>query len=131
MGVIEIINLYPLYSLAGVSVMVTLISTILQKKLTDQAHLKHLKQRQKEIQKELKNCKDDCLMKELNAELLSLTGLMFKSSMKPIFVTFIPFILLFAWLRGIYLPLVSGWIWWYLGFSMASSLILRKIFDVA
>ncbi|MCH7850051.1 MAG: DUF106 domain-containing protein [Nanoarchaeota archaeon] len=131
MGVVELINLYPLYSLAGISVIVTLISTILQKKLTDQEHLKHLKQRQKEIQKELKNCKDDCLMKELNSELLSLTGLMFKSSMKPIFVTIVPFILLFTWLRGIYTPIISGWIWWYLGFSMGSSIALRKIFNVA
>ena len=91
-----------------------------------------MKARQKEIQKELKGCKDGKIMKELNSELMKLTGVMFKSSMKPMFVTIIPFLLLFWWLRGIYEPLMgSGWIWWYIGFSVVSSIIIRKIMKVA
>jgi len=122
---------YPIYSLIVVSFLVTLISTLAHKWLTNQEHMKNLKNRQKEIQKELKGCKDANIMKELNAELLQLTGVMFKSSMRPMFVTIIPFLILFAWLRGLYTDVVAHWIWYYLGFSVASSIILRKVFKVA
>lgn len=134
MAIIEVINQYPFYSLALISFVVTLFSTLAQKWLTNQEHLKHLKQRQKELQKELKKTKDEDLLKELNLEMLNLTGVMFKSSMKPLLVTFIPLIILFTWLRGVYggeVPLISGWLWYYIGFSLISSIILRKILDVA
>ena len=131
MAITEIITSYPIYSLIGISAIVTLISTLAQKFLTDQKVLKHLKERQKEIQKELKGCKDEHLLKELNSELMEITGTMFKASMKPMAATIIPFILLFIWLKGIYTPLMgSKWIWYYLGFSIASSIVIRKILKV-
>lgn len=126
----SLINLHPFYSLIVISIGVTLISTLAQKFLTDQEVLKHLKARQKEIQKELKGCKDEHLLKELNAELIGISGTMFKASMKPMAATIIPFLLLFWWLKGVYTGLVSHWIWYYLGFSMASSIILRKVLKV-
>ena len=124
----------PKISIAVFSLIVTFISTLAQKYFTDQEHLKALKKRQKEIQAEIKKAKEPSLMQELNAEMLELTGLMFKSSMKPLFVTIIPFLILFAWLRGIYGdPDVLGgsWIWYYLGYSIVASIILRKILKVA
>lgn len=118
-------------SIGFFSVVVTLISTLVQKKFTDQEHLKSLKKRQKEIQAELKKEKEPSVMKELNAEMLQLTAVMFKGSMKPMFVTLIPFLLLFAWLKGLYSPILGGnWIWYYLGYSIAASMIFRKIFKV-
>jgi uncharacterized membrane protein (DUF106 family) len=131
MGAESIVQLYPIYSLIGISIMVTLVSTLAHKWLTNQEHLKNLKARQKEIQKELKGCKDTDLLKELNGELLQLTGVMFKSSMKPMFVTIIPFLLLFNWLRAVYSPILSSWIWYYLGFSILSSIFIRKVLKVA
>jgi uncharacterized membrane protein (DUF106 family) len=123
---------YPKISIAAFSILVTLISTLVQKWLTNQEHLKSLKKRQKEIQKELKGCKDGCVMKELNAEMMKLTGVMFKSSMKPMFVTIIPFLILFSWLRSVYVPLLgNGWIWYYLGYSVVASMILRKVMKIA
>ncbi|MEA3248487.1 MAG: EMC3/TMCO1 family protein [Nanoarchaeota archaeon] len=123
----------PYVSLAVISLVVTLVSTLAQKWLTNQEHMKSLKKRQKEIQKELKNCKEEHILKELNLEMLNLTGIMMKSSMKPMLVTIVPFLILFSWLRGIYggeEPLVAGWIWYYLGFSVVSSMILRKVLKV-
>ena len=132
MTIIEMMTASPKYSIAIFSIIVTLISTLAQKWLTNQEHLKSLKKRQKEIQKELKGQKDHKIVTELNAELLSLTGVMFKSSMKPMFVTIIPFLILFAWLRGIYTPLLgNSWIWYYLGYSILASIILRKVLKVA
>lgn len=131
MGAENIVQLYPIYSLIGISIIVTLVSTLAHKWLTNQEHMKNLKSRQKEIQKELKGCKDTDLLKELNAELLQLTGVMFKSSMKPMFVTIVPFLLLFNWLREVYAPILSSWIWYYLGFSILSSIFIRKVLKVA
>ncbi len=122
----------PKVSIAIFSIIVTTLSTLAQKWLTNQEHLKSLKKRQKEIQKELRGCKDQCLMKELNAEMMKITGVMFKSSMKPMFATIIPFLILFAWLRSIYVPVMgNGWIWYYIGYSVVASIVLRKVFKVA
>lgn len=132
MTIKEMMTANPKIALLIVSVIVTLISTLAHKWLTNQEHMKSLKKRQKEIQKELKGCKDECKMKELNAEMLKMTGVMMKASFKPMFVTIIPFLLLFGWLRGIYVPILgNGWIWYYLGFSVVASIILRKVMDVS
>lgn len=132
MTIKEMMIANPQISIATVSIIVTLISTLAQKWLTNQEHLKTLKARQKEIQKELKGCKEPTLMQELNSEMMHLTGLMFKSSMKPMFATMIPFLILFWWLKSIYIPLLGhGWIWYYLGYSVASSIIIRKVLKVA
>ena len=133
MTLTEIVVENPYFSLIVISFLVTLVSTLVQKWLTNQEHMKSLKVRQKEIQKELKSCKEEHILKELNLEMLNLTGIMMKSSMKPMFVTIIPFLILFSWLRGIYggeVPLISGWIWYYLGFSIVSSIVLRKVLKV-
>lgn len=134
MTLTEVMTANPKISLAVISVVVTFIATLAHKHLTDQEHMKNLKKRQKEIQKELKGCKDEKILKELNSEMLKLTGVMMKSSFRPMFVTIIPFLILFAWIRGIYggePPVLSGWIWYYLGFSVVSSIIIRKIMKVA
>ena len=127
---------HPYWMILFFSIVVTLVSTLVQKKFTDQAHLKMLKDRQKELQKEIKNCKDGNLMKELNLEVMQITGKMMKSSMKPLLITGIPFLLLFSWLNGVYIPvegkaLVKGWwVWYYIGFSVVSSIFLRKALKV-
>ena len=132
MTLTEVMVANPKVSIAVFSVIVTFVATLAHKWLTNQEHLKSLKARQKEIQKELRGCKDGCKMKELNSELMKLTGVMFKSSMKPMFATIIPNLILFMWLRGVYTPVMgSSWIWWYIGFSVVASIIIRKIMKVA
>jgi len=129
----EFIQAYPKESIIFISIVVTAISTLLMKWLTNQEHLKSLKKRQKELQEEVKKHKDDGeMVKELQKEMLSITGTMMKSSFKPLLVTFIPFLILIYWLRSIYTPLMGGsWIWWYIGASLISSMIFRKVFKMA
>jgi uncharacterized membrane protein (DUF106 family) len=132
MSLQEVFTAYPILGLIISSIVVTFISTIAHKYLTDQTHLKNQKSRQKELQKELKGCKDPKKLGELNSELLKITGTMFRSSMKPLLFTFIPFILIFLWLRNVYTPIMgSSWLWYYIGFSVVASIILRKVLDVA
>lgn len=130
MALTEVITANPKTSLAVISFFVTLFSTVVHKWMTNQEHMKNLKARQKELQKELKNCKEGDKMKELQSEMLKLTGVMFKSSFRPLFITLIPLLILFAWLRGTYSEILSGWLWWYIGFSIAFSMVIRKILDV-
>tara|TARA_Y100000310_G_C20650152_1_gene798942 strand:- start:673 stop:1074 length:402 start_codon:yes stop_codon:yes gene_type:complete len=133
MAITELIQAYPIYSIIIIAIGITFISSLLTKWLTNQEHMKSLKKRQKEIQKELKECKDDeCKMKELQSEMMKIAGTMMKSSFKPVFITIIPFLIFFAWLRSIYTPIMGfGWFWWYLGSSIISSIVFRKLLKMA
>ena len=128
----DLIAAYPKTSLIIISLAVTFVSTLITKYLTDQAHMKSLKDRQKALQEEMKKHKDhpDKIM-ELQTEALKITGTMMKSSFKPLLVTFIPFLILLYWLRAAYVPVLgNGWIWYYIGVSIASSFGFRKILNV-
>jgi len=128
----EMLSVQPKISIAIFSITVTLISTLVQKWLTNQEHLKTLKARQKELQKEIKKTKEPTKLQEINKEMMDITMVMFKSSMKPMFVTIIPFLLLFSWMKGIYIPLLgTSWFWYYIGYSIAASMIIRKVLKVA
>jgi uncharacterized membrane protein (DUF106 family) len=139
MAIIELMATYPRTSLVIIGAIVTFISTILMKYLTNQDHLKSIKARQKELQKELKECRksgDTCRMEEINKEILELTMKMMKASfsIKQILVTFIPFLILFHWIREFYggePPILSSWFWWYLGSALIVSTFYRKILKMA
>lgn len=126
------IGAYPAASLIIISALVTLVSTLVTKWLTNQEHLKSLKVRQKEIQKDLKNHKPgEKMFQELQAEMLQISMATMKSSFKPLLVTMIPFLLLFVWIKNTYEVLLPHWIWYYIISSIAFSLIYRKLFKMA
>ena len=128
----ELLSQSPKISIAIFSVLVTLVSNLVQKWLTNQEHLKSLKKRQKELQAEIKKTKEPTLMQEINAEMMQISMTMMKSSFKPMLVTMVPFLLLFMWLKSIYVPLLgNSWFWYYLGYSIVSSIFIRKIFNIA
>jgi len=139
MAIVEFIQANPKISILILAVVVTFISTIVTKWLTNQEHLKELKKRQKEIQKELKNQKDNPkVFSEMQNEMLQITGTMMKSSFKPVLITMVPFLILFYWIRSLYgapsdggEALLAGWFWWYLGGSVAAGLIWRKVLKMA
>ncbi len=130
--IMDLVTKYPAGSLIVVSAIVTLISTLITKWLTNQEHLRSLKERQKVIQKDLKNHKPgEKMFEELQSEMLQITGTMMKSSFKPMFVTIIPFLLLFNWIKNSYEGVLPHWIWWYIGSSIAFSMLYRKWLKMA
>ena len=133
MIITELMLAYPRATIIFWGIVVTAISTLITKWLTDQEHLKGLKERQKELQAEMKKHKDNPkIMEEMQMEILQITGKMMKSSFKPMFITFVPFILLFTWLRSVYVPLMGfSWFWWYLGSSLVFGIGFRKLFKLA
>ena len=56
-----------------------------------------------------------------------------KHSFKPMLITFIPIIIFFNWVRGVFATTViaSSWLWYYIITSIVSSIILRKALDIA
>ncbi len=95
--------------------------------------MKSLKAKQKELNKQLKTAKPgDKLFKEIQSEILKISGTMMKSQFKPMFVTIVPFLILFSWLRKVYTPIMgSGWIWYYIISSIVFSTLYRKLFKMA
>jgi uncharacterized membrane protein (DUF106 family) len=130
----QLIGEYPKTSIIVVSLIVSLISTIVTKYTTDQAMMRSIKERQKEIQKEIKEKKystQDKKYLELQSEILGLTGKMFKHSFKPVIITMVPFLLLFYWLRNIYVPLMgNSWLWYYILPSILVGSFYRKLFKL-
>ena len=111
----------------------SLVLTLAQKYLSDQAALKELKKEQKILSEEMKKYKEhpEKLM-ELQKKQLEFLPKTFDLTMKPIMFTSIPIVLFFRWF-GMYLNPVFGgwWILYYIVGSMVFSTIFRKLFDVA
>jgi len=130
--VIEYLSMYPKISIVAISFLVTLAMTLITKKFTNQNRMKELKEIQNACKIKLKDNKGNIQKtEEINKEMLQCSMELMKHSMKPMFITFIPLILLFGWIRGIYTEILSGWIWWYIVSGILSSLILRKVLKVA
>jgi len=127
----ELMIANPKMSVIVFGFLVTLVMTLVTKKFTDQNRMKELKQIQKACQIKLKDSKGDMKKQsEIQKEMMGCSMELMKHSMKPMLFTMIPILLLITWIRGVYTGVLSGWIWWYIGSAMASSIILRKIMDV-
>lgn len=126
------------WGLIIVSVVLTLLSTLAYKYLTDQKQMGELKAEMKSLTNEAKTLKDQpekAMEHQKKAMEKQMKYMM--QSFKPMLFTLIPILLVFGWLRAFYdgmgnPAILFGlkWIWAYLIFMMASSLILRKVLKV-
>ena len=132
MSLESLVITYPKLSISIVALAVTFVMTLVTKKFTDQKRLKELKKIQKACQIKIKDHKGDMKKQgEIQKEMMACSMEMMKHSFKPLFITMIPILFLFAWIRGVYTEVLTSWIWWYLGAAIASSIVLRKALDVA
>lgn len=131
--IMEFILGYPKISIIVFSALITLTSTGITAWLTDQEHLKSLKDKQKELNKKLKTSKPgEKLFQEIQMEILQISGIMMKAQFKPMMITIVPFLILFAWLRQTYNPILgNSWIFYYIISSIVFSSIYRKLFKMA
>ena len=92
----------PLWAaLLVLSLILTVIITIVYKFATDQAEMKGLKARIKELQAEMKKKRHDPKkMAKLQQEVMSVNLTYTKKSCKPTLYTFIPLILIFGWMNA-------------------------------
>jgi len=127
----ELMIANPKVSIIIIGVLVTFVMTLVTKKFTDQNRMRELKKIQKACQIKLKDHKGDIKKQsEIQKEMMSCSMELMKHSMKPMLFTIIPLLLLITWVKGIYTNVLSGWIWWYIGSAMISSIILRKVMKV-
>ncbi len=131
MAIKELMIANPKVSIVVLSFLVTLAMTLVTKKFTDQNRMKELKEIQKACQIKIKDNKGNpAKMQEIQKEMMACSMELMKHSFKPMLFTFLPLILLFWWVRGIYTTILPGWIWWYIIAGIASSIILRKLLKV-
>lgn len=117
----------------------TLITTLIQKYMTDQEALKDLKKEQKALQEEMKKNKDDPKkLMELQKKSFESIPKTFKLSMRAFAYTAIPLILFFRWFVDFFNSIgkpeflgFMGWLVFYLISSIIFSSILRKALKVA
>lgn len=120
------------------TLIISLIITLAQKYLTDQATLREIKKEQKLLQEEMKKYKahPEKLM-ELQKKQLEFIPRTFDITMRPAIYTSVPIILFFRWFHDYFTATpveifgFLSWFWAYLIFSIIFTTILRKVFNVA
>ncbi len=131
MDITNFIQNNPLVGLMILSFFVTLFITIVTHFMTDKKRMKELKDKQKFLRGEMKKCKDNPQkVMELNKQMMEDLPEQMKQSFKPMIITIIPLLILFKWLRGTFVDILPHWIWYYIGFSMLFSIVLRKVFKL-
>ncbi|MFW6282696.1 MAG: EMC3/TMCO1 family protein [Minisyncoccales bacterium] len=129
----EILTSYPRLSLIIIAILVTLVMSVITKKVTDQNRMKELKEIQKACNIKLKNSKDNPKeMEDAQKQIMECSMELMKHSFKPMLFTFIPLVILIWWLRDVYTATALGgsWIWWYIGAGVISSIIIRKALKI-
>ncbi len=130
------------YTIAAISTGLSIMSALVRKAVLDMDKMKEIKEKIKVHQKEMKLATKSGDMKKMQRnqeDMMSLTMENMKLSFKPMIYTFIPFILVFGWLRDQYglLDVVAsvfgfnfGWFWWYFICAMVVSLTVNKVLGV-
>lgn len=132
----------------GVFIIASLVSlfiSIVTNRVVDQQRMRELREKLKEYQSKLMDAQKKGNTKEmakLQGEMMKMQSEMLSSSLKPMFYTMVPIIILFAWLRHhfppgfkfvdlpFYLPIWGnklGWFGWYFMSSIAVSPLIKKI----
>jgi uncharacterized membrane protein (DUF106 family) len=96
-----LLNLPPFWSIIIITFIVVLITTLTYKKLTDQEVLKSLKAEMKEIRTEINEARKGgniSKISELNKKSMEKSMIQMKQSFKPMLITMLPILIIFAWL---------------------------------
>ena len=127
----ELIVANPKVSIVIISGLVSLFISLVNYFVMDKEKVKSGRERQKELQKEMKEHKGNpSKMMELQKEMMSHVGENFKHSLKPMMITMLPILIVFYWIRNVFAEVLSGWIWWYLVSAIVFSMVFRKVFKL-
>lgn len=141
---VDFVKWSPVISIIVFSLFVSIIINILFYVVTDVKKLRANKEKQKQLQEKLKLAKDQKEQLEIQQEILTASSEMMKSSLKTTLVTFIPALLMFAFLKMLYMDWAgtgniiywgkdlwlihdgAGWFLCYVFFSFVFSLFIQK-----
>ncbi|MEJ2267589.1 MAG: EMC3/TMCO1 family protein [Nanoarchaeota archaeon] len=133
-----LLNLNLIWGMIFVVLVISFLTTIVQKYATDQKALKELRKEQKILQEEMKKYKEHPeKMAELSKKQFEFIPKTFKLTSRAIMFTGIPFILFFRWFNDFFTAIGDpkffgflSWFWFYLIFTMIFSSIFRKVLKV-
>ncbi len=94
-----VLNLPAFWAILIISAGITLLVTVVYKYTTNQAEMKRIKTDLKKYQKEMRETKDLKKLKGIQSKALELNMKYMMSSFKSTLYTFIPIIIIFAWLN--------------------------------
>ena len=130
------IEAYPHVSIILFGLLMAFFINLVNYFILDKDAVHALKAKQKTLQEQMKQHKEnpDKLM-ELQKELMSHSGEMFKHNMKPMLITFIPIIIFFGFITKSFAatPLahvsfwLPNWFWYYFFSSLVGSIVFRKL----
>ena len=106
-----LLALPPFWSIAILSLIMSLLVTFITKWTTDQNLMKHLKDESKELQKQIKALKDNPeKMMEVQKKHMESSMKYMRQSFRPMLFTFLPIILIFGWINAhlAYEPIQAG-----------------------
>ena len=129
----EIIQLYPKTSIIVFAGLISLFITLVNYFVLDKDKVKDSKKKQKELRLKMKDLKDNPVkMMELQKEQMAHAMTNMKHSFKPMFITIIPILVFFWWIKASYVDTTLGgsWFWYYLVSAIFFSIVFRKIFKL-
>jgi uncharacterized membrane protein (DUF106 family) len=100
-GYQAMVNLPYFWMILIIAFLVTLLTTVIYKYTTDQKTLREIKKDMKDLKDKLKkHSNDQKKMMSIQKEMLDKNMIMMKQSFKSMLYTFIPLILIFAWMNA-------------------------------
>jgi uncharacterized membrane protein (DUF106 family) len=102
---------HPFVAILILAFIVTMISNLIYKYTTDQREMKRLKEQIEDYRKKIKEARDNPKkMMKLNQDAMSVNMQYLTKSLKPMLFTFIPIIVIFAWMNAhfTYAELAAG-----------------------
>ncbi|MEK6914140.1 MAG: EMC3/TMCO1 family protein [Nanoarchaeota archaeon] len=133
MGIQNLIISNPKVSIVIISFLISLFITLIRYFMTDKEKMKEIKEKQKNLRAEMKMYKNNPeKMMEINQKMLNDMPEQMKQSFKPMLITLIPILLIFAWMRSVYsiTAIADTWLWWYIISSIIFSIIFSKGFGL-
>lgn len=142
MTINDLLLLQPAISIIIVSFIIAFFITLVYKYTTNQHEMSSIRRELKELQEKAKEHKKEPeKMIEIQKELAEKNLTYMKHSFKPMMYTFLPIIIIFWWLSGIFkeigvvltIPFVGwglNWIWTYIIFSLIFSMTIRKVMKI-
>lgn len=133
--ILEYIQTNPRTGIILIGLLISFFISVVNFFVIDKDRMREIKARQKELQAKMKEHQKagnhDELMK-LQKEMFSGIGETFKQSFKPMIITIIPILVLFAIIRSTFAEtaIASTWFWWYIGASLIGSMLFRKLFNL-
>jgi uncharacterized membrane protein (DUF106 family) len=93
------LKLPPFWAILIISAFITILVTVVYKYTTNQREMKQIKGDLKKYQKEMRDTKDTKKLMDIQKKAMDLNMTYMKSSFKSTLYTFIPIIIIFAWLN--------------------------------